>query len=308
MKESEDYDECKVLKVEIDKFKNLNAKIFYLNERKKEFVRKDDFDRAKVVKKNLDRLKGKLSMYLTSNQNKLSNSPNKEEDNQNNNSNNQISVNNDNSGILNKSILSTKLYMSKRLNHSHSQPDLINENLVNYDDLILPTVLKRMQNNNSNTNINNTIDNIIDEEMSSNNYNNNIEPPEDLTQEDYIKYEILLKYISESELKKILSKQVLYKDEGIDILKMKISNILSEDNVAVDNSINEESTINTVKEMCTYILLLMDLINSYLDDPHPTIKYKTLELFKLVIEKINEAKKVIDILKFDFDIFQLIHY
>ena len=213
-KENEEYDECKYIKDKIDKIRKIELKIYNLEEQKKEYANKNDFDKAKEIKFNIEKIKNLLEFYLSDN------SYNKFKNNKNNN--NEESKNN----LKNKSFKNNLQFEIV----SKSNEDLNNENFVEYDEIILPSVLKRMKKNNNSFDKNG----INSGENSYDSFDMKIDEPiekvplEDLDNALKAKYELLICFVGEETIRKIFSKFIYYKEEGFDILKTKIKEIISE--------------------------------------------------------------------------------
>ena len=264
-KENEEYDECKFIKDKIDKIRKISLKIYTLEEEKKEYVNKNDFDKAKEIKFNIDKIKKLLEFYLED----KSYTKKKEETNNDNNNNNK------NMNPLNN-INNRKSFVSE------NQKELNNEDFIQYDDIIIPVVMKKLKKNNSSLNKsgNNSGENSFD---SFDNINNNIplekEPLEELDDNIRNKYELLICFVGEDTLRKIFSKFIYYKEEGFDILKIKVKDIINEQ--------------KNTSEANKYIVLLIDIIYNFLDDKHASIVFKCLDILSNILEAIEEKSKII---------------
>ena len=284
-KENEEYDECKLIKDKIDKIRKMTLKIYTLEEQKKEYANKNDFDKAKEIKFNIEKIKKLLDFYL------LDNSYNKSK--LNNIKENEISKNS-NSPHNNKSIINQKINMSinsQRGFASQSNMDLYNnENFIEYDDIILPSVMKRIKKNNisfnksgnnSGENSYDSIDNMNFDEVKEK------EPLEELDNSLRTKYDLLICFIGEDTLRKIFSKYIYYKEEGFDILKIKVKEIIS----------GQKNTSEANK----YIVLLMQIVYGFLDDKHPSIVYRCLDIFYSILKAIEQKSKESNV-SYDFTI------
>ena len=264
-KENEEYDECKFIKDKIDKIRKISLKIYTLEEEKKEYVKKNDFDKAKELKFNIDKIKKLLEFFLQdTNYNKI-----KEEQNKNNNN------------ILNTN---RKSFMS------YNQKELNNEDFVEYDEMIIPVVMKKLKRNNNSFNGsgNNSRENSCDS-FDNIDFNENMEKEalEELDEKIKNKYNLLICFIGEDFLRKIFSKFIYYKEEGFDLLKIKVKEIINEQ--------------KNTSEANKYIVLLIDIIYNFLDDKHPSIVYKCLDIFTNILEAIEEKSKQSKI-SYDFTI------
>ena len=260
-KENEEYEECKFIKDKIDKIRKISLKIYTLEEEKKDSANKNDFDKAKELKFYIEKIKKLLDFYLSnSNFNKLDKTNSK---------NNNIFLNKSNDNINNR-----KTFMSQ------SHEELKNEELIEYDDIIIPVVLKKIKkhNNSFNKSLNNSGENSYDSLE-----NMQFEEPkekealEELDNNLRNKYELLICFVGEDALRKIFSKFIYYKKEGFDILNIKVKDIINEQ--------------KDTSEANKYIVLLIDIIYNFLDDRHPSIVYKCLDIFYNILEAIEEKSK-----------------
>ena len=268
-KENEEYDECKLIKDKIDKIRKISLKIFTLEEEKKEYANKNDFDKAKEMKLHIEKIKKLLVFYLSDN------SYNKPKEKKNTNKNN-LNINNKNKSQQN--------FVSQ----SHQ---LNNEDLVEYDDIILPVVMKKIQKQNNNS-LNKSCNNSGENSLDSLGEMKDDEPIEKKELEELDnsirnKYELLICFVGEDTLRKIFSKFIYYKEEGFQILKIKDKEIINE----------QKNTSETNK----YIVLLIDILFNFLDDRHPSIVSKCLEIFSNILEAIEEKSKQSNI-SYDFTI------
>ena len=239
-KESEEYDECKMIKDKIDKIRKISLKIYTLEEEKKEFANKNDFDKAKEIKFTIEKIKKLLEFYIMDNNYK------------NQNENNKI--------IMNKN----KINNNRKMFVSKSQEEIKNNDFIEYDEIILPVVLKKIKKNNissfynSGENSGESLDNINSEETMEK------EPLEELNNDLRNKYDLLICFVGEETLRKIFSKFIYYKEEGFDTLKIKVKEIINEQ--------------KNTSEANKYIVMLIDIIYNFLDDKHPSIVYKCLDI------------------------------
>ena len=265
-KENEEYDECKFIKDKIDKIRKISLKIYTLEEEKKEYVKNNDFDKAKELKNNIDKIKKLLDFFL------LDTNYNKSKEEQNKNKNNQNNLDNRKTFI------------------SYNQKELNNEDFIEYDDIIIPVVMKKLKRNNNsfNNSANNSKENSYDS-FDNIDINENIEKEalEELDEKIKNKYDLLICFIGEDCLRKIFSKFIYYKEEGFDILKIKVKEIINEQ--------------KNTSEANKYIVLLIDIIYNFLDDKHPSIVYKCLDIFTNILEAIEEKSKQSKI-SYDFTI------
>ncbi len=253
-KENEEYDKCKCIKDKIDKIRKVALKIYTLEEEKKEYANKNEFDKAKEIKLFIEKIKQSLQFYLSEDTFNKSNANYKEK-----------KYNND--------------YMSR-------SQQINNEDLIEYDEIILPVVMKKIQKQNNNS---------LNKSSNNNNNNNSGENScdsageikedepiekkelEELDNSLKTKYELLLSFIDEETLRKIFSKYIYYKEEGFESLKGKVKEI-----------INGQKDTNEANK---YIITLIDIIFIFLDDKHPSIVFKCLEIFHSILEAIEEKSK-----------------
>ena len=262
-KESEEYDECKMIKDKIDKIRKISLKIYTLEEEKKEFANKNDFDKAKEIKFTIEKIKKLLEFYIMDNNYK------------NQNENNKI--------IMNKN----KINNNRKMFVSKSQEEIKNNDFIEYDEIILPVVLKKIKKNNISSFYNNgensgeSLDNINSGETMEK------EPLEELNNDLRNKYDLLICFVGEETLRKIFSKFIYYKEEGFDTLKIKVKEIINEQ--------------KNTSEANKYIVMLIDIIYNFLDDKHPSIVYKCLDIFSNILEAIKEKSRKSQV-SYDFTI------
>ena len=271
-KEKEEYEECKIIKEKIDKIRKIAIKIYTLEEQKKDYANKNNFDKAKEIKFSIEKIKKLLDFYL------LDKSYNIKEININN-KDNEVSKDNN---LQNKSGLGFLSQSHQELNN--------NVNFMEYDEIILPTVMKRIKKNNSSFNKsgNNSAENSYDS-LDNLKINEQIEkePLEDLDDSLKNKYELLICFVGEDTIKKIFSKFIYYKEEGFDILRIKVKEIMS----------GQKNTSEANK----YIVKLMEIVFVFLDDKHPSIVYKCLDIFHNILKSIEEKSKESNV-SYDFTI------
>ena len=261
-KESEEYDECKIIKDKIDKIRKISLKIYTLEEEKKEFANKNDFDKAKEIKFTIEKIKKLLEFYIMDNNYK------------NQNENNKI--------IMNKN----KINNNRKMFVSKSQEEIKNNDFIEYDEIILPVVLKKIKKNNisfynNGENSGESLDNINSGETMEK------EPLEELNNDLRNKYDLLICFVGEETLRKIFSKFIYYKEEGFDTLKIKVKEIINEQ--------------KNTSEANKYIVMLIDIIYNFLDDKHPSIVYKCLDIFSNILEAIEEKSRKSQV-SYDFTI------
>ena len=251
-KENEEYDKCKCIKDKIDKIRKVALKIYTLEEEKKEYANKNEFDKAKEIKLFIEKIKQSLQFYLS-----------------------EDTFNKSNANYKEKKYNNDYLSRSQQIN---------NEDLIEYDEIILPVVMKKIQkqNNNSLNKSSNNNNNSGENSCDSAGEIKEDEPIEKKELEELdnslkTKYELLLSFIDEETLRKIFSKYIYYKEEGFESLKGKVKEI-----------INGQKDTNEANK---YIITLIDIIFIFLDDKHPFIVFKCLEIFHSILEAIEEKSK-----------------
>ena len=273
-KKNENYDECKLIQKKIEKLRKLNLKIYNLELYKKKCVEREEFDIAKKVKNDLNFFRIKLNNYLN-----VTNGPS------NNYNNNEINF---------QAIPASSRIFSIKNNINNSLKNQIINNekhMRSYDNIILPSVRKKMninKNNNQIENIKNNVDDNINSINSSGIYDSfnfmnetgpiEKEPLVDLDSETKNKYEIIISKIGEKILKKIFSKNIYHKEEGFDLLISKVNEIIGD---------SEKNTAETNK----YIVSLLQLFFKFLDDKYPSIVVKSLDLFIKILKAVEERSK-----------------
>ena len=287
-KQNEMYDECKFLKDKIDKIRKISLKMYVLEEEKKESAKRDDFDRAQEIKTSMQKV-GKLLEFYSSdaykyNENIKSNIPKIKIEN---NNNNNVSYRNKIEDI--KSHNMNKKNERINVSQSHQQHELITDDLLDYDDIIVPSLKNKLKGNNisMNQSLLNNAGNSFDSIENTREFDQEIRPLEPLSDNLRIKYELLIRVVGEETIRKIFSKCMGYRKEGLKYLKDKIPDILN--------------TKSETKEANKYIVLLMDIINIFLNNKHPSIVFEALDIFNGVLEAIKDKSKKNNI-SYDFTI------
>ena len=281
-KQNEMYDECKFIKEQIDKIRKISLKMHILEEEKKESANRNDFDRAQELKADIQKV-GKLLEFYSSNDYKYK----EKEKSKNINNKSKFDTNNNTMNLSQNRIEDNKfLYMERKnekinVSQSHQQQDLLALDLLDYDDVVIPTVKNKLKANNLSMNqslFNNNIGNSFDSIDNSKDFDQpEIKPLEQLNDSFKSKYEILIKIVGEETIRKIFSKSMGYKKEGLKFLKEKIPEIL-----------NAKSDTD---ETNRYILLLMEIINIFLSNKHSSIVFEALDLFNSILTAIQEKSK-----------------
>jgi hypothetical protein len=153
---------------------------------------------------------------------------------------------------------------------------------LDYDDIIIPTLQNKLKGNN--LSMNQSLLNNAGNSFDSNENNNSKEleqqekrPLEELSDPLKIKYGLLIPIVGEETIRKIFSKWMGYRKEGLKYLNEKVSDIL-----------NHESNI---KEVNKYISLLMDIINKFINNKHSSIVFESLDIFNNILISINCKSK-----------------
>lgn len=298
-KKNEMYDECKFIRDKIDKIKKISLKLYVLEEEKKESANKNDFDRAQEIKTNIQKI-GKLLQFYSSDayqynekKQKEDNKPKAENPKNNKNNakkNNIISTNY-------KKIEDIKNNNNKKteklnVSQSHQQQELIIDDILDYDDIIVPSLQNKLKGNNISVNqsLLNNAGNSFDSFENSNSKEfdqQEVRPLEELSDLLKIKYKLLIPIVGEETIRKIFSKCMGYRKEGLKFLNEKVPDILN----------HETET----KEMNKYIPLLMDIINKFINNKHSSIVFESLDIFNNILTSISNKSKENNIL-YDFTI------
>ena len=287
-KQNELYDECKFIKDQIDKIRKISLKIKILEEEKKESANRNDFDKAQELKTDLQKVEKLLEFYS-------SDAYKYNENAKNDNNKKRIETNNNIINTSQNKIEDNKFQninkKNERINvsQSHQQQELITDDILDYDDIIVPSLKNKLKNNismnqslmNNALNSFDSIDNTKELEQAE------IKPLEELSDTLKLKYEILIPIVGEETIRKIFSKCMGYRKEGLKNLKEKITDILN----------NKSDTNETNK----YILLLMEIINIFLNSKHSSIVFEALDIFNSILTAIKEKSKQNNI-AYDFTI------
>ena len=304
---SENYEECKQLKAKMEKIRQYGKKIYNLESQKKLAVKNEDFDKAMELRDLVEKMKNNLKNYennLNNNNIKFNNGDIIDIDNPiiNNNLNNislvpKINNNTINdSGLINESIddnLISQFDQSNSNNNNNNSNNYNNnkmntinnvnnknktkENFLNHDETVLPAVLKR---------INNEPENKEDEFGSVE--KGELEPIEHKILKDFY---IITYIIKEEGMRKIFSKQILWKEEGLNILINNLENILKYKDENNLNTNNDTKT-NIINIIITQIMKLTLIL---IEEKHPSIIIKTLDVLKKLFEYLKENNTKLNI-------------
>ena len=292
---TENYEECKQLKSKIEKIRLYGKKIFDLESQKKLAVNNEDFDKAMELRDLVEKMKNNLNLLDNDQANKFNNGDILDIGNQiigNNNLNNISLVPNNNtindSGIINESINDNLMSQFDQSNSNNNNTNINNRSIynnkvnsnnnssnknknifINHDDMVLPAVLKR---------INNEPENKQDEfgavdkgEL------------EEISPKLLKDFNLIANVIKEEGMRKIFSKQILWKEEGLNILIENLVNILE---------YKDENNKITINNIITQIMKLSMIL---IEDKHPSAVIKTLEVLKKLFEYLKEHNTKLNI-------------
>lgn len=297
--ELENYEVCANIKNHIEKIKLYARKVFELENKKKHAINNLDFETAQTMKNLIEIAKNNLigiereclglKPLINNINNNNSNNKNDNNENENNNNNNennneekkeeedlfitdpknslsfdairQENMDNSNDDLNNyhKGNLST---LEEQQQHHRSFS--LEHDFISYEDMVIPAVMNKMVASRSNKNL---------LEKKSYTYNE----PEDLEENVKSEYELLIKELDEGTVKKIFSKQILWKEDGLSYLITKIPEMLSKKDLKALNEL---------------ILLLMKLSTNLLEEKHPFVVIKSINIFKLVLGCIKDLNKL----------------
>ncbi len=281
--EIENYLECKEIKNKIELVRLYGKRIFDLESEKSIAINNEDFSKAIEIKNLVDKLKINLqnldSILNTSRLNdtnlfsdrdnqtiknkKFSNIPIDL-------NNNPVISNSYENSVINESIYSTlndnhNNYNNKSNKNNNSISSVFQDNNLiisedifgSHDETILPTVLKKLKN--EETKLENEIGEAEKGEL------------EEISPKILKEYTLIANVIGEENMRKIFSKQILWKEEGLIIFAEKIEEILTQNNNSSD-----------------IISLILKLSMTLLEEKHPSIVIKT---FKIIIKLFELIKK-----------------
>ncbi len=90
-------------------------------------------------------------------------------------------------------------------------------------------------------------------------------------------YEPFIKYVGDEGLRRMFSKNILWKDEGLDLFNKTVPKIF-------------EDNINNSKEISNLINLTMKMLNSFLSEKHPQVSIRSIEIFETLLNQIKQSK------------------
>ena len=299
----EEYEECKIIKNKIDNLKKLAMKIYNLENYKNQFSAKNDFENSQKFKNEIEKLKKRIDsddfdINININNSKF-NTINTDLPFKNNFNNSNNNSNNDTGKVFYKKLRSNNINKMNRNNYnynynnsiklSQSQLDMLNNSENNYDDVVLPTIQKKINTNLSSINLvdnsGNSYENINSnsnsfgavESFNDKNEKFNLKdlpPPEDMTEDTKNKFKLIIDLFGEDIFKKIFSKHIQHKVMGFQELNKEVT----------------ESIINikgTTQETNKYIVNLINIFFIFLDDRRPMLVSESLELFINVLKGIK---------------------
>ena len=283
---NQNYKECKLYKELISKAKELGNKIYALEEEKNEAIKIEDYDKATELKATIDSLKVQLYNLGEKRNSSANNNKNVISDLNNNNlktiSNtndldNTLDNQNNNSyfasGNNSRSFDSYNQMMSaSSFNKSKDQSiEEKKKTIINYDEMVIPAITnKELKKNKS------------EEELDFENeqlYTLNPGPLKELEKDEHDNYSILIPFIGDNGLTKLLSNQIIYKTEGINLLMSELPKIFVSSNL---------------KKILSKII---ELISIFLDFKNNSITLKTFELISQLFQYMNINKEKINLRK-----------
>jgi len=306
----ENYKECKLIKMKLDKVRMFGKQIYDLENQKKLAVNNEDFDKALDIKNLIDKMKANLKLIMKSsiennnttefdnkvvgdnnisninlNENNNNNNLNTINSNINENVNTSNIVNDLNNGqVINESINTTSIDNPFNTHYSNLQNRIAKsseDNLITHDDTILPAVLRKLKNE-------------PEKELNPDSHpeKGELEP---ISPNKLEEYKYIYHVIGEFEMRKLFSKQVLWKDEGLDNFKEKINDILdykiSEENKdKIDNGNKSKAEITN-----EIVASIMRLSMEILDEKVPAFIIKSLKILYELFEYIKAHGTKLDI-------------
>ena len=277
--EIENYMECKEIKFRIEKMRILGKKIFELESEKKIALDNEDYSKALNIKNVIDKMK--IDILNISNLNIGRITDNKLILSERYKSLEQkylkilepvtigtpLSPKNNKINIIYKY---GKKYPLKNYKSANLSPS--NDNFVSHEETVLPTVIKKY---NPESPINHCI--------TSNEEINNIGNKEldDIPQELLEEYNDIINTLGEENMKKIFSHEIIFKEEGLNILLNKIGEIIQ----------NYENDYNII------ISSIFNLCLKLLDESHPSLIIKVFEVITKLLNYLENNKMKVNLEK-----------
>ena len=318
----ENYKECKLIKMKLDKIRMFGKQIYDLENQKKLAVNNEDFDKALDIKNIIDKMKANLKLIMNSSiennniseydnkvvgANKFSNIDLNINNNTNNNnsiSNNLNTINSNNNNInenintsnilndmnngqfINESINTNSIDNHLNTHYSNLQNQIAKsseDNFILHYDKIVPAVLRRLKNE-------------PEKELNPDSHpeKGELEP---ISPNKLEEYKYIFHVIGEFEMRKLFSKQVLWKDEGLENFKNNINDVLdykvSEENKDKINNENKSKTEITNEIVSSIMRLSMEI----LDEKVPAFIIKSLKILYGLFDyiKVHGTKLDIDL-------------
>ena len=177
-----------------------------------------------------------------------------------------------------------KLYKSRLFQYDSFIP-----HGLSYDNLVHLEIRQNSKNNSLNEKEDNN--NSLNEEKK----NVEMKPLlEELPQEVKMNNQFLINIVGEEVIKKIYSNNIYYKEQGFDILNMRVNDIIT-------------FSPEDIQETNKYIFSFINIFIEFIDDNNPSIALKCLDLFMNIIKAIKE-KKVLNKIEYKFPIIKPIIY
>ena len=286
----ERYDECKVIKGRIERIRMVAKKIVELEQQKKYAVNNEDFDTAKDIKEIITKMKINIEnddkMYEMNNKfNNHTVEHHHDHHKSHNNIEEVIDDNNNHNGInmynnsnMNINISNEHTEIPEHINYSHHNYETIHLN-TNPNTTIISNKTVRKQkevpNDHDETIVpyNPTIN--FYEEFPNEKGDVNKGQLEDISRLLLEKFALFIPYIEEIGLRQLFSKQVLHKADGLLLFQEKLPEMFNSQDTEHLNNI---------------ITLTMELILILLEERHPNVIVKTLEIVKPLFECIRDNK------------------
>ena len=305
----ENYKECKQIKMKLEKVRMYGKQIYDLENQKKMAVNNEDFDQAMDLKNLVDKMKVNLKTIINSNinnnfadlenqvignnkysqigfnKNAINTNPNNNDSlfNNNNTTSNILNTTNEfrniNESIYSNSIdninnqlnqSGTKYLLNTNYSNNHHQRAKSNEeNFISYDDKILPAVLKKLTNEPKN-----------EEDELGTADKGELEP---ISASLLAEFKLIADVIGELEMRKIFSKQILWKEEGLNNFLKRINDIIDYKVINNENSEKKDKTDITNQ----IITLIMKLSMILIEEKHPSVIINTLKILKELFEYIK---------------------
>jgi hypothetical protein len=263
-------------------------KIYNLENYKNQFSAKNDFENSQKFKKEIEKLKKRIDsddfdINININNSKF-NTINTDLPFKNNFNNNNS--NNDTGKVFYKKLRSNNINKMNRNNYNYNynnsiklsqdQLDMLNNSENNYDDVVLPTIQKKINSNLSSINLvdnsGNSYENINSnsnsfgavESFNDKNEKFNLKdlpPPEDMTEDTKNKFKLIIDLFGEDIFKKIFSKHIQHKVMGFQELNKEVT-----ESIINIKGTTQETNKYIVNLINMQIYSISDLQNKPFDD------------------------------------------